>query len=185
MRKGDIAYDIARDHNGTLIGGPAWQPEGGMVDGALQLDGIDDYVSTPFVLSPGFGPFSVFAWIKGGTPGQVIISQTGYPDGVDWLLADPEEGKLMTELQGTGRGSAALMSNFVITDGAWHRIGLVWDGSYRTLYVDDVKVAKNRQAGFESTSGGLHLGAGKGLEAGSFWSGLIDDVRIYNRAVSP
>jgi hypothetical protein len=32
---------------------------------------------------------------------------------------------------------------------------------------------------------GLYLGAGRNLGAGTFWSGLIDDIRIYNRAVSP
>ncbi len=31
----------------------------------------------------------------------------------------------------------------------------------------------------------LYLGAGKDLDAASFWSGLIDDVRIYDRAVMP
>jgi hypothetical protein len=33
--------------------------------------------------------------------------------------------------------------------------------------------------------GGLHIGTGKGLEPRTFWSGLIDDVRICNRAVQP
>jgi hypothetical protein len=32
---------------------------------------------------------------------------------------------------------------------------------------------------------GLNIGAGKNLEAGSFWSGLIDDVRVYDRAMAP
>jgi hypothetical protein len=36
-----------------------------------------------------------------------------------------------------------------------------------------------------SSDGGLCLGAGKTLDAASFWSGLIDDVRIYDRAVTP
>jgi hypothetical protein len=35
------------------------------------------------------------------------------------------------------------------------------------------------------STGGLYIGADKSLEGGSFWSGLIDDVRIYDRAVSP
>jgi hypothetical protein len=35
------------------------------------------------------------------------------------------------------------------------------------------------------TYAGLHIGAGKALEPRSFLSGLIDDVRIYNRAVQP
>jgi hypothetical protein len=34
-------------------------------------------------------------------------------------------------------------------------------------------------------AGGLTIGAGKGLEPGSFWRGLIDDVRVYNRAFEP
>jgi hypothetical protein len=32
---------------------------------------------------------------------------------------------------------------------------------------------------------GFHIGAVANLEAGSFFSGLIDDIRIYNRAVRP
>ncbi len=91
----------------------------------------------------------------------------------------------MTELKGTGRGAAALLSQTIITDGDWHRIGLVWDGSHRTLYVDEVAVAEDTQANLEGSNNGLYIGAGKNLELGSFFSGLIDDVRIYNRAVRP
>jgi len=180
--EGDIAYDSTGENDCVLNGVPTWQTTGGMVAGALQFDGIDDYVSTPFILNPADGEFSVFAWIKGGAAGQVIISQA---DGADWLLADPSAGYLITDLQGTGRGAAVLMSNFVITDGAWHRVGLVWDGFHRTLYVDDIEVATDTQDSLEGSDGGLHIGAGKNLETESFWSGLIDDVRIYNRAVSP
>jgi len=180
--EGDIASDSANDNDGTVYGDPAWQPEGGMVDGALQLDGIDDYVSTPFVLNPAYGRFSVFVWIKGGAPGQAVLSQAG---GANWLCADPSDGNLMTELKGTGRGAAILLSQTVITDGNWHRIGLVWDGSHRTLYVDGVAVAEDTQTNLEASENGLYIGTGKVMEPGSFWSGLIDDVRIYNRAVTP
>jgi len=36
-----------------------------------------------------------------------------------------------------------------------------------------------------SSSAGLLIGAGSTLAPGTFWSGLIADVRIYNRAVKP
>jgi hypothetical protein len=184
--EGSIAYDSARGHDGTLYGEPLWQPTGGAVAGALAFDGTDDYVSTPFVLNPADGPFSVFAWVKGGARGQVIISQT---DDVNWLLPDPSEGKLMTELRTPPSRIVPppLVSEFVITDGDWHRIGLVWNGSYRTLYVDATEVAKDTepQDHLGSSDGGLYIGAGKTLDAASFFSGLIDDVRIYNRAVTP
>ncbi|MFQ5800074.1 MAG: MBL fold metallo-hydrolase, partial [Bacteroidota bacterium] len=137
--EGTIAHDSAGDKDGTLKGEPVWQPTGGKVNGALQFDGVDDYVSTPFISNPANGKFSVFAWIKGDTPGQVVISQI---DGANWLLADPAEGKLMTSLSPpAGRFvPPPLVSEFVITDGDWHRIGFVWDGSYRTLYVDGAEV---------------------------------------------
>ena len=182
--EGDIAYDSIGTCDGTLLGDPVWQPDGGRVNGALQLYGVDDYVSTPFVLNPTDGVFSVFAWVKGGAPGQVVISQTEL-GGVNWLYTDTLEGNLMTELKGFGRGAVALPSQKVITDGNWHRIGFVWDGSNRTLYVDDVAVAEDTQNGLKSSGGGLYIGTGKAMEPGSFWSGLIDDVRIYNRAVKP
>ena len=91
----------------------------------------------------------------------------------------------MTELKGSGRGTAILPSQAVITDGNWHRIGFVWDGSYRTLYVDNVVAAEDTQDGLGGSEGGLYIGTGKVIEVGTFWSGLIDDVRIYNRAISP
>lgn len=35
------------------------------------------------------------------------------------------------------------------------------------------------------SSNGLYIGCGKTMEPGTYWSGLIDDVRIYSRAVYP
>jgi hypothetical protein len=49
----------------------------------------------------------------------------------------------MTELIGVGSDGAPLRSEAVITDGQWHRIGLVWDGSQRMLCVDGVTVAED------------------------------------------
>jgi len=61
----------------------------------------------------------------------------------------------------------------------------MWDGSHRTLYVDDVAVAEDTQDSLKGSDSGLYIGTGKAMESGSYWSGLIDDVRIYNRAVTP
>jgi len=39
--------------------------------------------------------------------------------------------------------------------------------------------------GLENVEGGLHFGTGSALAPSTFFSGLIDDIRIYNRAVRP
>jgi hypothetical protein len=182
--EGDVAYDSATDNDAVVIGKATWGPDNGTVDGALQLDGIDDYIDTLFKLDPADGEFSIFAWVKGGAPGQVILSQEG---GEDWLLADADTGCLKTEVEATGRGSGLLCSETIITDGNWHCIGLVWDGTHRTLYVGDLVVATDPRTpgALKSINGSLYLGTEANLEPGTFWSGMIDDVRIYDRVVKP
>jgi subtilisin family serine protease len=183
--EGFIAHDSAGSHAAFVMSvNPLWRPTGGRIGGALEFDGIDDYVSTPFILDPAIGGFSVFAWVKGGGPEQAIISQAG---GVNWLAAGTSQGKLMTELKAPGRYGTPLFSEAVIIDGEWHRVGLTWDGSTRTLFVDNVEVAKGTQGTLASSQGGLYLGAGSAGrgEPGSFWSGLIDDIKIYDRAMVP
>jgi hypothetical protein len=93
----------------------------------------------------------------------------------------------MTELRFIGGRvvQPPLLSQTVITDGQWHCVGFVWDGGYRALYVDDTLVAEDSQPGLSDSLGGLNIGCGSDLTAGTFFSGMIDDVRIYNRAVRP
>jgi hypothetical protein len=132
--------------------------------------------------------FSVFAWIKGGAPGQVIISQEGGTgQGNAWLCTDSSDGKLITRLMFMDSVFPALESDFIITDNQWHHISLVYDADalHRHLYVDGAEVAKDTSlvGGIPST-GGLYFGAGEDLAADSFFSGLIDDIRIYDVALS-
>ena len=188
---GTIAYDSFGDYDGTLNGNPFWQPTGGMIGGTLLFDGVDDYVSTPFILYPSKGSLSVFAWIYGWTPGQVIISQSnttgarGAIPGSTWLGIDPTEGTLMTGFSDQYFGS--LESESVITDMQWHHVGFVYDmdSLHRRLYVDGVLVAEDTSAvsGVPSDSG-LNIGASKDLDPTSLFSGFIDDVRMYNQALS-
>jgi hypothetical protein len=185
--EGFIAHDSVGDKNGT-VGGATWQPASGKIDGALEFDGNYDLVSTGFVLNPAAGPFSAFAWIKDGSPGQVIISQAGGTgQGNAWLCVDSSDGKLITRLMFMDSVFPALESDFRITDGQWHHIGLVYDSDamHRHLYVDGAEVAKDTSlvGGIPST-GGLYFGAGEDLGLASFFSGLIDDIRIYDIALS-
>jgi hypothetical protein len=186
--EGNLAFDSISEYLGILLGNPQWQPDGGMAAGALELDGIDDYISTDFTLNPAGGSFSVFAWIKGGAPGQVIVSQTdGEGIGEIWLGADTLEGKLMTGLRPPGVRSPTppLVSDFVITDGLWHHVGIVvTTHGVRYLYIDGLSVAADAK-GVELpfSNGVIYLGADKTLDTTTFFSGLIDDVRIYDTAI--
>ena len=178
--EGVIASDSTGNHDGTLLGTPAWQPAGGQVGGALQFDGAS-FITADAVLNPAHGPVSVLAWVKGGAPGQTILAQGR----ANWLMADTIQGAMMTELSGAGRTGGNLLSETAITDGNWHRVALIWDGTARRLCVDGALVAQDMHEKLADSTGNLILGAAKDMAPGTFWTGLIDDVRIYNRAVRP
>lgn len=81
-----------------------------------------------------------------------------------------------------------MWSQTVITDGNWHRIGLACDGSepILSLYVDGAEVAQTTQAiNVPTSSASLFIGVGSKLTRGTRWFGLIDDVRVYDRALVP
>ncbi|MCZ6875655.1 MAG: LamG domain-containing protein, partial [bacterium] len=176
---GDIAYDSVGENDAVVIGDAMWQPEAGLVRGALQFYGIDGYLSAPFILDPSIQPYSAYIWIKGDQPRQTIISQQGALG--DWLYLDAA-GTLTSSLLSP---LPPVTSDVVITDDRWHHVGLVVDGSGISLYVDDAEVARTDITPFFAAKGDLQIGAGNNLEPGTFWSGLIDDVRIYDRAVAP
>jgi len=180
--EGDIAYDNYGENHAELFGNPIWQPRDGMLDGALRLDGLDDFVGTEYILDPAEGSLSVFAWVKGGAPGQVVLSQLW---GLNWLMADATGGYLRTELREPSHTAESLVSEVTITDGNWHRVGVTWDGTNRVLYVDSVKVAANTQPSLARSVEGLNIGCGPDMMPGTFFSGLIDAVCIYNRSVKP
>jgi len=177
--EGMMAADSAGDNDAMVMGDPAWQPDGGSVGGALALDGIDDCIVTNPVPELSQGPFSLLAWVKGGAADEAIISSGT----ADWLYTNPADGSLMTALSSIAGNGVPLFSDEVITDGQWHRIGLLWDGTDRILYVDEQEVARDEQAELVIPDAALIIGAG--ATPNRFFSGQIDDLRIYRRAVKP
>ncbi len=182
--EGTIAADCAGGIDGQIHGNAVWYPSDGHNGGALELNGTDSYVKTGFVLNPIDGPFSVFIWTKGGQPGQSLIYQV---PGREWIGIDPVTGGLRTKLTDGGRSTPALISNVVFTDDQWHQVLLIWDGSLRHLYIDKVEVAVDSTPlkSLTNSEGGLYFGAAASLAASSFWTGLIDDIRIYNKVLLP
>ena len=93
-------------------------------------------------------------------------------------------GVVVTDGAGSARGGP--YSDH--TDGDWHHVAIVWDGSRRYIYADGTEVAADPAdlgESLESCDGRLYLGAHKGLSSSYFWTGMLDDTRIYNRALSP
>ena len=102
----------------------------------------------------------------------------------DWLYVN-DAGMLATDLKPAATNAEPLTSGAYVLDGQWHRVAFVWDGSNRLLYMDGVEVATELQSSPASSNNQLQIGCGKTPAATTFWTGLIDDVRVYSRAVHP
>lgn len=157
----------------------------GVFGPALQLDGLDDFVQAPCVLNPADGPLSAFAWVRGGRPREAILAQAdGSGIGWEWLQAAPDTGNLLTRLTD---GNSILTSNVSICGDNWRHVGVVWDGARRRLYVDGICVACDTEPldGLLSSDGLMYIGRQRVYSPDLFWTGCIDDVRIYDRALDP
>jgi RHS repeat-associated protein len=181
---GDAQDASGNDKTGTLSGSPTpvWQPSDGRINGALEFDGVDDYVSLPNVVNPYSDSFSAFAWVRldsyNGQGAQVILQQEG-DNGRHWLTR-VSNNKLMSNVGGYVESNTAVFANANL--GEWHHVGLTCNGTTLTLYIDGQENGSDT-VNPDSETANMRLGAHKS-HTDKYWDGLIDEVRIYDRVLS-
>ena len=178
-----------RNNIGVLCNGPSWQPFGGQVDGALEFDGIDDYVTIAECsdFKFGTGDFSMGAWVKtsSSTKSYIIDNYQGTGNEVGCQMVMNADGTVYFEVRG---GTLLQITSAVtINDGAWHHIfGTADRDSSMNLYIDGSCAATGGTNSDEiDNSNPVLIGVNtyRSDPLGSFFRGFIDDIRIYNRAV--
>ena len=172
-----------RGNHGT-ISGAAWIPDG-RYGSALALDGVDDWVtladSPSLDLTTGL---TLEAWVKPGT--LVKPWQT--------LLMKEAPGALAYALYATGGGSPQLnawwgdQQSLYTTDplpvGEWSHVAVTSDGATMRAYLNGLLAESVPVTGpLAATSGPLRIG-GNAVWENEFFQGVIDEVRIYDRALS-
>jgi hypothetical protein len=142
------------------------------------------YVSVPnyFAENPPAG-ITVAAWINPtDTGGSRRIVQKGDADDQYRLLV--EGGQLRFQVQTGSRNAVAAAAPAV---GQWVHVAGTYDGRTLRLFVGGVAVASQAATGaIAVTSGNLHVGTRTAASTvdTEFWSGLIDEVMLYDRALN-
>ena len=186
----ETATDSSGNNNvGVLYNGPSWQPFGGQVDGALEFDGIDDYVtiaeSSDFKF--GTGDFSMGAWVKTSatTKSYIIDNYHGTVGEVGCQMVMNADGTVYFEVH--GGTLLQITSTVTINDGAWHHVfGSADRDSSMNLYIDGASAATggtNSDKIDNSNPVLIGVNTWRSDPLGNFFGGIIDDVRIYNRAL--
>lgn len=175
---GTIATDSSGSgNNGTLVNGPMWTT--GQVGGALSFDGSDDRIDVSGITSTS-GTYTFSLWMKQYFNGSNPILS---------LFFDSKSGRLQIcyscnnrSMIGYYDGSYHSFSNQP-NDNSWHHIVIVLDANTSTgsYYLDGSYVSNSDYTGVDI--GGMTM-VGSSYYGGFQFKGLIDDFRIYNRALT-
>ena len=172
------------DHDGALHNMDASSWVEGRIGKALRFDGRDDYVDVgkQRQLSPKKG-LTASAWIRPdsaqGTQAVFSKADTGeMGSGYSLRVVD---GKLEGALY-TPDGKRCAVSAGGIRAGEWQHVAMTWDGKKALLYVDGEQVGEHPCKGRKTSSNHLLVGRDSAT-ATSFFRGVIDECRVYNRAV--
>jgi autotransporter-associated beta strand protein len=185
------ADSSGNNHPGTIANG-AWVP--GVSGSALQFNGNDSDVTFSSNSNPGLSGttnFTLAAWVQTtATSTGVIIQQRGSSNTGQYQLAVNSTGNVTFRVFDRNSGSSAYNQfNFATTetinDGNWHDIVAVRSGNTGYIYIDGVlaRSATGSSVFNLTASNSVVIGADTHAQT-SFFDGDIDDVRIYNSALS-
>jgi hypothetical protein len=179
---GTLAFDSSGNNaTGTLVG--AGWTTAGRFGGALSLNGTSGEVDLPALGTFYKSGFTLEAWVQKqsskldvGVVGSWVSGQSG-----PMIWVDHSAGRYRLTL-GNDAGTY-LDSGRTPTIGGWQHVAATYDGSVARFYVDGVETAARSFTGNVGDSNTWRIGA-YGATAGNFFDGLVDNVRVYSRALT-
>ena len=179
-------------YSGVLAGStlPQWLP--GKLGSALSFDGSHAYVNLPATGSLNItGQMSVCAWVNptvNGTQNDIITKQNG--SGAQFEFADTSGN--ISFGWAVGANADYWVSSAVLPTGVWsHVCATKTNNTTAALYINGTSAALGSSCspscGDVPTSMSIPITIGSSINgpAPNYWSSQLDDVRIYNRALSP
>ena len=189
---GTAAADASGNGRTGTIREAQWVPSG-RYGAALAFDGFNDWVTVAdhasLDLTTGM---TVEAWVKPAALAgweTLVMKERGAGDFAYALYAH-DGGSLAGGAPvpsgnvRAGNAHQTLRGTTTLPSGEWTHVATTYDGATQRLFVNGVEVASRPQTGLIAVSGGVLRIGGNNSWAGEFFQGEIDEVRVYNRALS-
>jgi glucose/arabinose dehydrogenase len=181
---GGSSADASGNGNVGTINGATWSTQG-RFGGALSFNGTDNTVRVPSSTSLNLSAaMTLEAWINPAavqSDWRTIMQRQ--PDAY-FLNASNSNGPLLPSGGGTFGATTAYVSGSTASPvGVWTHVALTYDGATLKLYVNGVLANSQARTG-TIQSGTNPLWIGGNSPYGEYFQGLIDELRIYNRALT-
>ena len=180
---GDVNDASGNLHNGVIHGEPKWVS--GRVGNALTLDGVDDYVEIANSPAFDFGDqmtVSCLVKVSFVNPWETPISKDG--EQVGWEIhrigVSDHVGFTMRDTTGDDMGDGVTSIN----DNRWHHVAAVYNGVTKDVYIDGKLDFSQPNTGLMPPNESPILIGRVPQGYANYFSGTIDEIRLYNRALS-
>jgi sialidase-1 len=185
--------DLAPHARRAAVLGGAEETDG-VLGGALSFDGVDDAVRLPYSdrLPLGTKDFTASLWFRyTATTGEqplLWMGGIGTTQPQVWLRAEPANNRIQGLIT-VRDGAAAPQSAFVRTtgaynDGQWHHLVLRRGGGQLTLFVDGIQSTVADVPGSVSHNSPFGVHIGQRMDSRAFFTGAIDEVHVWDRALT-
>jgi Tfp pilus assembly protein PilX len=190
----EMYYSYGIYQNGVDLGQPGSLI--GTDDTAAGFDGINEYVDVG-ELDVWGSQMTILAWVRrsgtfpGNKDGEILSKAKGTGSGDHhWMLGTWEDGgerylRFLVRLDGKTKELKADAGE--VLPGKWHFCAAVYDGTTMRLYLDAVEVDSKDEHGQIDTDDDMSAWIGGNPKGATErpWSGDIDEVAIFQRALTP
>ncbi|KKU76274.1 MAG: hypothetical protein UY03_C0040G0002 [Parcubacteria group bacterium GW2011_GWA2_47_64] len=188
---GTTATDSAGTNNGTLTNSPTWTT--GKLNNALNFDGTNDYVTIGDIFYSDI--FTVCAWFKSdvmtGSTGKTIVAKrnsSGITAGTNEWSFSIDAGTLQFISWNSGGGVTHNIGyNTALTANTWYHGCAVQSGNGNTGYVylnGVVDASASQTSAMINSASLIQVGVRIAGSDTRYFDGIIDDIRIYSRALT-
>jgi len=183
-RSGSLLYDRSGKRNHGTIDGATWVA--GRRGSALSFDGVNDYVGVPDSSSLDIVNYvTMAAWIKPSFAGDGYPYVASKGDDMYTLYLNKATKKAMFGFRRASDNAwGQVIGATPLTAGTWNHIVGLYDGTDMKIYVNGVldETASRPGETIKTDNLNFYIGTLKGTSQP--FDGIIDEVRIYNRALT-